>query len=127
MNTLLAFCIACATVGLAGSATAQSLCRLRDLGMPHVTQNRDGAWQVLLDPGQTSCQATFAAGGRSDYQTTSAAVVSPARAGTVRLSTNGFVYSSRPGFTGGDSFTLRTCGKNRVENGCANVTYHISQ
>jgi hypothetical protein len=127
MKTLLALCIACVTAALAGTATAQSLCRLRDLGMPHVTQNRDGAWQLVLEPGQSSCQATFGAGGRSDYQTTSAAVVSPARAGTVRLSANGFVYSSRPGSAGGDSFTLRTCGKNRVENGCANVTYHVSR
>ena len=68
MKTLLALCIACVTVALPGAATAQTLCRLRDLRMPHVTQNRDGAWQLVLDPGQTSCQATFGAGGRSDYQ-----------------------------------------------------------
>ena len=49
MKTLLALCIACVTVALPGAATAQTLCRLRDLRMPHVTQNRDGAWQLVLD------------------------------------------------------------------------------
>jgi hypothetical protein len=127
MRTAIGFalCALSFTAAAMETASAQARCRIRDLGRPQVTQSRDGTLQVQLDSGQTSCQATLGAGGRADYQTTSVSVVSPAKGGTVAASSNGFTYSGRAGASGPDSFTLKICGKNKAESGCANVTYQV--
>lgn len=107
------------------AAFAQAECRFRAMSRPDAINNVDGAWQVQLPAGQTSCQATFPAGGRGDYRTTSVNLASQARSGTVNVSSNGFRYSASPNFQGSDSFVIKICGSSRAGQGCANVTYNV--
>jgi hypothetical protein len=128
MKTALSFAALALSLIIAGPASAQSPCRFRDMGRANIVQNQDGAWMILLEQGQQSCQGTFGAGSgaratASDFQMTSVSVARPPRAGSVRTSSNGFTYTGQPG----DSFVLRLCGKSRAGQGCANVTYNVSR
>jgi hypothetical protein len=70
------------------------------------------------------CGVILRAGARSAFS--GVAISAPARNGTVRASSSGATYQSKPGYKGADAFAFTVTGNGAFTNGSGKTTVQVS-
>jgi uncharacterized protein (TIGR03382 family) len=89
----------------------------------------EGPWPMsLVASSGSACEQTFRSRGTAAFNRLF--VVTPPSRGTVTLRQGGYYrYTSKAGYKGPDTFTLRVCGQPRGEGSplrCANLAYDVA-
>jgi hypothetical protein len=85
-----------------------------------------GPWPMRIRAqANSSCSANFRAGGNMIFKRLY--LVSPPQHGTIQLIEGGkYIYTTRAGYQGSDSFMLRICGNEGGYDGCADLQYAVA-
>ncbi len=89
--------------------------------------NNAGPWpmHIAAHPG-TTCEATFGSYGTGDLVFKRLLVVMAPTRGKIRLREGGYYIYTAPSGAGTDSFTLRVCGSEGGQDGCADLQYSVT-
>jgi hypothetical protein len=93
----------------------------------HFNLNSEGPWPVYMNvkSGHQCGNHYWRAGGTTAYKMLY--LVTKAQHGTVSLHPQAhFIYSSKAGYAGEDSFTLKVCGTTHDRPACADLLVHVT-
>lgn len=100
---------------------------------PHC--NRSGTYRLTHDGNYpmfistragTTCEATFGARGNSNLTFKRLLLVTPPARGRISLREGGYYIYTAPASSGTDTFTLRVCGSQDNQPGCATLQYSVT-
>lgn len=97
--------------------------------------NRSGTYRLTHDGNYpmfisaragTACEATFGARGSSNLTFKRLLLVTPPARGKISLREGGYYIYTAPASSGTDTFTLRVCGSQDNQPGCATLNYSVT-
>src|SRR5215475_11057566 len=116
--------LAFVTLACMTTSNAAQICDRR--GGYHLSH--DGNYPMFIRTrAGTSCEATFSNVRGSDLTFKRLLLVTPPVHGKINLREGGYyIYSAPSAYKGVDTFTLKLCGTENKQSGCATLNYSVS-